>query len=258
MKLLCPALVLATAALPGPAVADSAVSLPRAAYVRDASGELRALDGVAGTFVAGERIAQTVRAFAAWGERAVAATGSRIVLVGGGKLPEPIPAFEGRALLGLDERGEPAVAVYPGESAVLLRAGGWRPLRIRLPEGRILAAAATARGAVLVLAVAREDGLWIVHRLARSGATLREQWVAPEATAACLAPNGRIVFAAAGQLVVREESGLRRAAPVSGQVEALEPAGRGWIQIHRKGAAGLIARIDGDRVQVFRIPEGRR
>ena len=244
------------ALLPAGAAAESGVAVPRAAYVRDAVGDLRPLEGVAGTFLLGAPLAGEVRAFASWSEEAVAVLDTRIVLLRNGRPVEESPAPEGRVVVGLDEQGKPRVAVFPEAGAAALRTRqGWEVLPTTLPEGTILAAAAAARGAVLVLAVAREDGLWLVHRLVRRGATLREEWIAPGATAACLAPGGRVVFAAAGRIVVREPSEWRRAASVPGEVEALEPAGRGWIQIRLAGGRSRIARIDAGGVQIFHVPE---
>ncbi len=251
--------VAALAALAGPVLAEPGVALPRVAYVKDPAGRLRPLHGVAGTFLLGAPALSGVRAFSAWGEEAAAVVDSRVLFFRNGRPVRELPAPGGRAVLGLDQQGEPAAVVFPEAASAAFRTReGWKSLPVRLPEGTILAAATEARGAVLVLAVRRPGGLWVIHQLAGRGLLLRQEWVAPNVSAACLLPGRTLLYAVEDRLVAQGPSGERATVPAGGEVKTLEPAGRGWIQIHFADGRSRIARIGADDIQVFHIPEAAR
>ncbi len=247
-------LILSAKASGGPGIRT-----PELGLVRDGSGVLRPLAGIGGNFLLGDPVMTGVRALAAGENQAIAVVGERLVVIRNGAVGPEMDAPTGIALLGLDERGEGAVAVFPDAATVALAgSAGWHKIPFEPPEGKIVAVASAARGAVLVLAVIGPDGLRLVRRLAARRLTLGEEWVAPGAAAACLLPERRLLYTDRGRLVLREPGGSEQWAPFSGEVEAMEPLGDEWVHIRTPGRPGFVVRVDGGHLDVYRLPEGRR
>jgi hypothetical protein len=150
------------------------------------------------------------------------------------------------------------VAWFPEAATLALRyRGGWRMVPFE-PGGFVLAVALPRPGVALCV-LRRDDGVWRVQISVGDGATLEAARLADDAAAAALLPEGLTLYHSAGELVLLDESGTQRRTPLPGIAAAIEPAGAGWIVVHRREPGPpLLVQINVDPLGVYLLPGGAR
>ncbi len=250
--------VIAIASLVPVAAAPSGLSTPQLGFVRAPDATLRPLWGVRANFLLGPPVAEGVIGAVSGGGQSLAHRPGELILFDGGGSTGILPVPSGPAVLGLDLRGLPAVAWFPDAAALALRQRGrWRIAPFE-PGGLALAVALRGPGVVLFV-LRRPDGVWRIQTSIDDGATLDAVRLAGAVNAAVFLPENLILYHGADELVLLDGTGTERRTPLPGMVTAMEPAGEGWVLLHRQEPCPpLLVQTKVDPLSVFLLPGGAR
>ena len=240
------------------AAAPSGLSTPQLGFVRAPDATLRPLWGVRANFLLGPPVAEgVIGAVSGGGQTLVHCPGELILLDGSGSRAI-LAAPPGPAVLGFDLRGLPAAAWFPDAATLALRSPGhWRIVPFE-PGGWVLAVARPRPGVVLFV-LRRPDGVWRIQTSIDDGATLDAVRVADAVNAAVFLPENLMLYHGADELVLLDETGNERRTPLPGMVTTMEPAGEGWVLLHRQEPCPpLLVQTKVGPLGVFLLPGGAR
>lgn len=217
--------------------AQPAIEPPAIGQVLDASGSLRPVWGVAGSFVTGPSTAAEVLSAACSQRLCLAKTASSIVSPAGQSDAPP-----GAALFGFEGSG---ATVYFPESRIFAR---WLDDALDpldwIVDGEVLSI--RTRAASVEIAVRREGQVWIVRP---DGAVL--DGIGPAAGPVLLLAEG-ILFASENELILRRADASETRFELTG-AEAISQMGDHYAAI-RAGDATWLLRTDPGREQLFLLP----
>lgn len=222
------------------ALPQTVISPPGLGAVRDPSGGLHAVIGVAGNFLIADTVISNVVSAGFSGTAGIVKTATELlVLNASNQVVSRYDAPEGPALFAFDPDGRPALAYCSG---TLFRFDGSRPT----PATWIGEVVSIASDSVLLR---RDDGLWIV----RSG---NEARVADVGGPALLRQNGDLLFTRDSKIVLRGANGSERSIAAGFDIESFEQIGRDWIALREAGGGRLFAlRIAPDSLELYQLPE---
>ena len=228
---------------------------PRLGWLRDASGMLRPLQGIAANFVTGQARESGVLSVASSGTWALAKTARELIVFDpAGTETGRLAAPEGNALLAFALNGEPAAAFFPETGLLLLWSGGrfetagWQPGG----DEEVLAVA----GAISFL-VRRGDAVWRVDRAVPDGQVTREQALPGVGAPALLRPDGSVLYADGRALVLRSPEAAEQRVELPGAVTALNELYGDWV-CARLADRQVAVSFSGARPRVFELPGGER
>jgi len=241
-----------------PLSAQSGLAPPRVGYVRDGGDLLRPVLGIRANFILGDAVIENVRSAAFSGRSGLVRTGGEIlVLDEQARIVIRQPVAGGDALFAFSADGSPGM-VYLRETAELYRCQPeglepvpWDPSEI---EGRVLSVG-VFRAGLFSLVTDRGDGLWLLVASMATG-RVRFQALLPGVSApVLLRPDGGLLYAERGDLVIREPGATERRLPLPVAAAALEQMGEGWIHVRTSDdGPGLALRLNADGEQLYRLP----
>lgn len=229
------------------AAAQPPLAAPRIGCLRDEANRLRAVIGIAGNFLVGEPEQSGVLAAACSESAALVKTEDSLEWrdAAGGVARWPAPG--GPALLAFSPRGS-ALAYFPQTSEWLRIARPGSPRPVPGPPshtGEVLAIAGPERPRAIVL---RDGRLWLVW--------LTEEIELPGLTPpVLLCPDGSLLSADAGGLVIRKPDGVERRVALPAPAAALEAMGTRWVRVKLAGGGHLALALLADREELYRLPE---
>lgn len=228
---------------------------PRLGWLRDASGMLRPLHGFAANFVTGQARESGVVSVASSGTWALAKTGRELIVFDpAGAEAGRLAAPDGNALFAFALNGEPAAAIFPETGLLLLWSGGrfetasWKTAR----DEEVLALA----GAISFL-VRRGDTVWRVDRAVPDGQVTREQALPGVGAPALLRPDGSLLYADGGALVLRSPEAAEQRVELPGALTALNELAGDWV-CARLADRQVAISFSGTTPRVFELPGGER
>lgn len=219
-------------------LAQLSVEAPRIALLRDSSGRLRPLWGVAGNMVAGEPLLDgVVSAECSGGWCLVKREQELLLLDQAGQQRLRWQAPPGRALYAFDASGDPALVYFQGtrqlcriagDSLVPVAAFGEELLSIGWAEQGRAQAVVEAGECLALIAIDLDSGI-------------TEHWQAlPAARTALLLPQGGLVMAVASDLVLCRE-GAEKRLPLPSPPAELWRLSEDWIALRLEGDSSLRA-----------------
>ena len=211
---------------------------PRLGLMPDQDGAARPVQGVAGSVTLGDAMVTGVQALACSKRLCLVKTGASLVSLSG----ESADAPPGPALFALDGN---AAFVYFERSRRLARwhEGRLDPVDFAV-DGEVLALRVTDGGA-LEIAVARDDGVWLVHG---DGTVIDSLPAGP----LMLLKRAVIYSAADGEVVLRRADGTELQFGVAG-AESFFALGEGYVGV-RAGNLTWAIRIEPGLEQAFLLP----
>ena len=210
---------------------QSGIEIPAIGAVADASGALRSVQGVAGSFLLGPAVASGVLSAACSEQLCLAKTGSKILSATGEADAPPGPA-----VFGFD--GDGAVVYFP-ETRGLAR---WRENTL-LPLDQLAVEHVVDQGDDEVLSIRVTEG--------NIELALRRDWAAQTSGPVLLLPQG-VLFATEEQLILRQPDGSELRFELAG-AETLASMGPHYAAI-RAGDLIFALRLDPGREQLFLLP----
>jgi len=228
---------------------------PRIGCVLDPNGGLRPLWGIAGNFVAGERLAEGVISAACRDGRAVVKLDGELLLVDErGVVSGRWQAPPGPALFAHDAAGRPALVYFPEEGLLCrLRGEGLEPLRSFEDE---VAAIAWLGQDKALRAVRRHGGIELVEFAPHDPASDVPVQTLPWDGPVLALEGGRLLLGDRSQLLLRQADGSFRSYPMPALVTGLRTLGDGWVEVELAARPQRIAvRIAGEEVALFALPE---
>ena len=242
------ALALVTAAV----MAQPTVAPPAIGTVRDASGSLHAVIGVAGNFIVNDTgITNAVSAAFSASAGLVKTDTQVVVLDNTGQITNQFDAAPGPALFAFDRAGAPALAYYAGS---LYRFDRNQLVPVNW-NGDAVSIARSGPSSASVL-VRRDDGLWSVRVNALSGDVENETRLADVAGPVILLASGDLLFTRDNNLVVRDTSGAERFIPPPFDVDSFDAMGKDWIAVRESGGGRLCAlHITPLTLEMYQIPD---
>ena len=247
--------VMAVATLP--AVAQ--ITQPQLGYMRDSSGALRPIFGIAAAATLGDPALDNVISFACSAKLCLAKTDAALVSVGSNGVEESIPAPAGPAIIAHAKQG---AWIYFSSTQQLTR---WKEGALTAvdfsPDGRVLSLRATADG--LDYAVARDGSgrVSMEHFSPGEGSmVLLDSFATDSIDAADEAKDvmlldGGVLSASPDQVTLKRADGTALTFPVTG-ARAFHAAGKGYVEI--SASSGLwILRTDPGQEQLSMLPGGQ-
>lgn len=235
------------------AIAQPAIAPPLAGTVRDSSGNLHTVIGVAGNFVVIDSGISNVLSAAFSGSAGLVKTGSELlVLDATGQIAARYDApGSGRALFAFDASGAPALAYYSG---ALFRFDNNELKPIDWTGEAVSIALAGPQSASAI--VRRNGQLWNVRLTLSTGDIQNETAIGDVVGPLLLLPDGRLLFTRDSSIVVRESSGVERLVPAGFEIDFFEQMGRDWIAVRESAGGRLFAlRITPQDLSLYQIPE---
>ncbi len=225
-----------------PALAQTGLNAPTAGFMVDHSGSLRAVTGIAQSFLAGDPMRTGVISAACAKSWCLVKTATGLAASQNADDPGT-PAPVGTALISISDRSAlmyfPAVNQFARFEDSRLHLLNWSV------DGEVLALRQTWEGPQF--AVRRSDGVWIV---ALDG-SIRDSL--PVGTQAVLLLDGLTVYSLADSLVLRRIDGSEIALSLPGAT-SLSQLGEDYIQVST-ALATYALRIDMGREQISVLPD---
>jgi hypothetical protein len=228
---------------------------PSFGWLADASGRLRPLEGLAGSFVPGPARESGVISAASSGTWALAKTRGELVVFdrnGTEACRQAAPA--GAALFAFASSGEPAAVLFPETGLLLVwsdgrfEAAGWSIER----DEEVLAVAGAAS-----FLVRRGDQVWRVDRAVADGRVTAEVMLAGVRAPLVARPDGSVLYADAAALVLRAPQGAEQRIELAGAVAGLSELADGWVRVLLPDRQVAVS-FSGVAARVFELPGGRR
>jgi len=216
------------------AAAQAGLTPPRIGFLRDSTGNVRALLGISGNFWLGAPVVGSAVSLASSGKASMLKTGESLRVLNA--LGHPLGRdwiASGPALFAFTPSGAPALAWLP-DSGHLLRWNGLRfePARTNLSEldGLVvsLAAPEPARAAFVVQ---RDQQLWRIDLSLFDGAILFAAALPGASAPALLLPDGSLVYTGKSAMILRDPEGHERTIAFNLAPVQFIPMGHDWILI---------------------------
>ena len=224
-------------------LATAQLGVPRIGCFADDLRRLRTVSGIAGNFLVGDPETGEIMS-AACSDALTLIKRENLLEVRGRNESVEWPAPPGPALFGFSRNGSAALAYFP-ETKEWFRVDRFAMTQLPPPEGEVLAVGnPDAPSAV----VRRDEALWI------TGADSRPV-PADAAEPLLLLPDGSLLYARGGDLVLGAVDGSERSFTLPAAAQALEWLGRDWVRIGLRGRSGRLALALGDRNELYRLPE---
>ncbi len=240
------------------AFSQAHLSVPHLGLVRDASGRLLALRGLAGNFLWGEPVLEGVRAASSSGSWTLAKLETELLLLDAdGTVAARWPAPPGSALFAFTASGEPAL-VYFSKTGELWRLAreGLQPLG---DAGQHVVAIGLADAEHAVLIERSRDGLGMRTISLVTGSVEHEILSAESFGPALVTPDGRVVYVQGEQLRVRERGAPEHSLPMPAPVQFLAQISCEWIEARLEENGGRMAlRLRAGDIGLYRLPEDLR
>ena len=239
---------------------------PRLGFVRDASGSLRAVIGVAGNFVLGSDLLGDLRSVGFSGRIGIATTDAELLVFDTrGQTVHQREIQGGEAHFAFDRGGRAALAcvISTGDLFRWPSPDRWKSPTMqraawscRDVDGELLGLGQPRPG-VVSMAVRRGDSVWMVHRRWEDGLVRFETMLPGVSEPLFIDPAGTVVYVDASELVVRRIDGSEQRLPRPFAVEAFEWMGGGWIRVRAASdGPGAALRLDGEAPKLYRLPGG--
>ena len=234
-------------------LAQRTIAPPAVGMVRDSSGAMHAVVGVAGNFVLldASGIANAVSASFSGSAGLVKTDSEVLVLDATGQIANRYDATAGPALFAFDSNGAPALAYYSG---TLFRFDNNALTPVNWTGDALSIALASPQSA---LAIVRD-----AHRLRSMRITLPTGDIESETALSdvngpvLLLANGGLLFTRDNDLVVRDASGAERLIPAGFKVDSFEIIGKEWIAVREAGGGRSFAlRITDQSLDLSQLPE---
>jgi hypothetical protein len=224
------------------ALGQSGVDAPTAGFMVDHSGSLRAVTGIAQSFLAGQVLRTGVLSASCSTSWCLVKTPTSLVASQNQDDPGT-PAPPGPALLSL--RNQSALLYFPAVKLFARFENSQLQLLDWSVDGDVLALAQTRQGPRF--AVRRNDGVWIV---ALDGSILDSL---PSGTVAVLLINGWTVFSLDRTVVLRRADGSEISFELPGAI-SLSRLGENYVQVSTADATYAL-RVDFGREQISVLPD---
>jgi len=240
-------LLLAVAAVAQPAIAPPAIGT-----VRDGSGGLHTVLGVAGNFIVNDAGISNAVSAAFSASAGLVKTGAEVlVLDSTGQITNRYTAPAGPALFAFDRTGAPALAYYSG---TLFQFVNNQPTQVNWTGDAVSIASAGPGSASAI--VHRDDGLWHIRFALSDGSVENESHLIDVSGPVLLLPKGALLFARQNDLVVRDSNGAERLLPEAFDVDSFEQMGKDWIAVREAGGGRLFAlHITPLTLELYQIPD---
>ncbi len=231
------------------AFAQTKLSTPVLGIARDAQQQLRRVDGVSGTFILRNDVAENAVDWAFDGDGGLVKTAHELLTIGpDGAIAQRHAAPQRDGVLG------PRSAFFPDTSEFWER-GNHVSAQPGMIAGKVIAVSDKQ------LAVCRANTLWLLtidtktaavtHEIVPGGA-IGEQACAPGRVGLLLLMPDRMLLAAAKAILVQTTAGIERSIRIS--ATHLARAGREWIEAEIAGEGPRMIRVSRDGEQVYELP----
>ena len=242
--------------------AQSGLAPPRLGCLVAGTGSLRPLLGLPGNFILGEVAASEVRS-AACSERftLLKREDALELLDEEMRLIRRWSAPGGAALFALSAEGLPAVAYFPDSSQWFrVTQREFRKLELDGLETDVEVLALAQPETDRLAAVVQKRGrLWLMKLSLATRQIGEERELAGATAPVLLRPDGALLFAAPGGLIVQTPDGAERGVPLPGSPAGLEQMSGGWIHVQlAEGKGRLALRLLDDAEELYQLPEAPR
>lgn len=235
------------------ALGQPAVLAPIAGTIRDTSGSLHSVVGVAGNFLVSDAAGiPDVLSSAFSASAGLAKTdGELLILDASGQISARFDAPPGPALFAFDAAGAPALAYCSG-TLFSIDSNGLNT--VNWTGDAVSIALSGPRSATAI--VRRDDRFWKV-RFSLSTGDVESETVIPNAAGPILQlQNGDLMFTRGGDIVVRDASSVERLLTAGFPIDSFEPMGPEWIAVRETGATTLFAlRVTARNIEMYQLPE---
>lgn len=235
------------------------LDVPRIGYLAEPSGALRPVAGIGGNLLAGEPVAQRVRAAAFSETYGLVHAEDRLLLLSRDlRVLAWLSGVSGETLVAVSDSVPLGVAWLAGTGEVcrIRPPGGAGPECVApAVEGTVQAVGVAAGGSV-ALAVERNQALWLVEIDPDRERTVRETRLTGMVPPVALL-GGDIVYSLDGELILRRRDGSEIRSPSPVTAPKFQPVGPGWLSLRGEGAgAPWMLRVSGHGLELYRLPGG--
>lgn len=238
--------------LTGAALAQTTLAPPLAGTIRDATGALHSVVGVAGNFVVLDAGISNVVSAAFSGSAGLVKTDSQLLVLDAlNNVQAAYDAPPGPGLFAFDAQGAPALAYYSG-MLYRIDSNGLAPVNW---TGDVVSLAVV--GPQWVTLISRNGGeLRNVRINLATGDAETGSGLADAGGPMLLLPAGGLLFTRDGAIAVRDSNGAERLLPAGLAVDYFEPMNSSWIAVRESGPGRLFAlRITPRTLDLYQLPE---
>ena len=219
-----------------------AVEQPRIGFVCNSQGRVHPIEGLAGSFIAGESVAEASEAFASNGVISVRKTKRTLELWdAAGAVLGSYPIEPGRIVIGLDQA---TAVVYRKSELWTLTASGLKVLPVNLSGDEVVAVG------VGRLAVRHSDGTMAILRM--TGSDVIESRTVDPASFLLFGGDGALVTSTGSSVRVLLADGTVWTTEVA--VQSMRQMGAGWIHLSSGSKDfALLIRVGADPI-LYQLP----
>jgi hypothetical protein len=212
--------------------AQTALAPPQIGFIRDSTGSLRPVYGIAGNFVLGNSTLANVDDAAFSGTFGILKDPSTLTVVDRqGQVVGNQYAPAGPALFAFSASGAPALVYLPDASVLLQWSNGVFQQVPFVPSTTVVSIASVGAGqAALILQ--GDDGLWDLRLRLSTGEVLSQTALVGTTATAFMFATGDLIYGDANGIVVRKPDGSEK--HIDAQLPAtfrFQQMGEGWIQV---------------------------
>ena len=234
--------------------AQPALDAPQLGFIQDANSVLRPVYGIAGNFLIGPGAATGVVSSASSGLFGWIKTDSELILIDRhGQPMANVDAPSGQALFAFAQDGTPSLAFLVGTGSLIQwNAGSFQ--QVASIDGNAVLSIASPDSDHAALIVQRDDGLWDLRLLLRTGEIVSGTALPGVQAPVLMLPAGDLIYTDHNGLVIRSADGLeRRGSAQLPENFTFRQMGDGWIQLGNSAA-----RITAGREQFYALPEAEQ
>jgi hypothetical protein len=235
------------------AAAQPALAPPAAGTLRDSSGSLHRVIGVAGNFIVDGDLGISNAVSAAFSESTGLVKTERelLVLDAAGQITGRYDAPVERALFAFGPDGAPALVYYAG---TLMRFENNELKPVNWTGDAVAIALASPQSAV---AIVRGDGQLRNVRINLTTGDIESETALRDAgSPMLLVQSGGLLFTRDNNIVLRDSGGVECLVQAGFEVDSFEPMGRNWIAVREAGGGRLFAlRIAPESLELYQLPE---